>query len=267
VLRVVSLHRYPVKSCRGESVAELPVDRVGPAGDRRFMLVDDAGVFLTQREHHRLALVVPRVSPRTLSLTAPGMPELEVALDAGGRAKRDVTVWRFETAGIDCGDAAAEWFSAYLGLPVHLAEFDHEAFRPANPKYAPEGSSAGLFNDGYPVLLATESSLADLNARLATPVPMERFRPNVVVTGSAPFEEDRWTRLRIGEVDFHVAKPCQRCAITTVDQHTGIAGKEPLATLATFRKRDGAVHFAVNLVHLGTGTLRVGDVVHVESSA
>jgi uncharacterized protein YcbX len=191
------------------------------------------------------------------------MPELEVLLDGDARAKQDVVVWRFETAAIDCGDAAAEWFSAYLGLSVHLVEFDGEAFRPANPKYAPEGSSAGLFNDGYPVLLATESSLADLNARLATPVPMERFRPNVVVAGSAPFDEDRWTRVRIGEVDFHVAKPCERCAITTVDQHTGLAGKEPLATLSRFRKRDGAVHFGTNLVHLGTGTLRVGDVVHV----
>jgi uncharacterized protein YcbX len=263
VLQVVSLHRYPVKSCRGESVSELPIDRIGPTGDRRFMLVDAAGAFLTQREHHKLALVVPRVSPRTLSLTAPGMPELEVVLDGDARAKRDVVVWRFETAAIDCGGAAAEWFSAYLGVRAHLVEFDRAAFRPANPKHAPEGSSAGLFNDGYPVLLATESSLADLNARLATPVPMERFRPNVVIAGSAPFHEDRWTRIRIGELDLHVAKPCERCVITTVDQRTAIAGKEPLATLATFRKRDGAVHFATNLVHLGTGTLRVGDVVHV----
>jgi uncharacterized protein YcbX len=260
MFQITALHVYPIKSCRGVAVQSLDLDRLGPANDRRFMLVNGAGRFVTQREHHALALVTVRLSADMLEVEAPGAPPLSLKLGAAA-STRPVVVWRFETEALDCGDAAAAWFSGYLGVPVRVVEFDRSRFRAANPDRAPEGSSAGLFSDGYPVLLATEASLADLNARLTTPLPMDRFRPNVVVSGTAPFEEDLWTNLRIGEVTFRVAKSCERCVITTVDQETGIAGKEPLATLSKFRKHDGAVHFATNLVHLNTGTLRVGDPV------
>lgn len=251
---------YPVKSCRGVAVPALELDRLGPVNDRRFMLVNEAGRFLTQREHHALALVAATITPEALELEAPGRERLTIELGRP-RDRRGVVVWRFETESFDCGELAAAWFSGYLGANVRLVEFDRDGFRAANPAHAPEGSSAGLFSDGYPVLLATEASLADLNSRLPEPVPMNRFRPNVVISGSKAFEEDGWTELRIGEVTFRVAKPCERCVVTTVDQGTGLAGKEPLATLAKFRKRDGTVHFATNLVHRSTGTLRVHDPV------
>ncbi|HEX6273959.1 MAG TPA: MOSC N-terminal beta barrel domain-containing protein [Polyangiaceae bacterium] len=261
-MHVASLHRYPVKSCRGEAVAELALDRHGPIGDRCFMIIDAEGRFVTQREHHRLALVTPEVGARTLSLTAPGMSRLEIPLDAA-RPSRDFTVWRFSGAGADLGLEAEAWLTALLQSPVRLVEWRDAEFRAANPAHAPEGSSAGRFTDGYPVLLATEASLADLNRRMAKPLPMTRFRPNVVVAGAEPWAEDGWRALRIGGVELRVAKPCERCVITTIDQETGVASKEPLATLATFRKRDGAVHFAVNLVHVAPGTLRAGDPVEV----
>lgn len=261
-MHVASLHRYPVKSCRGEAVGELALDRHGPAGDRRFMIVDGEGRFLTQREHHRLALVTPEVTASTLSLTAPGMPRLEVPLGVE-RPSRDFTVWRFSGAGADLGVEAEAWLTALLGSPVRLVEWRDDEFRPANPTYAPEGSSAGRFTDGYPVLLATEASLADLNQRMAKPLPMTRFRPNVVVAGAEPWVEDGWRALRISGVELRVTKPCERCVITTIDEETGFSGKEPLATLATFRKRGSAVHFAVNLVHAAPGTLRAGDPVEV----
>jgi uncharacterized protein YcbX len=261
-VHVSSLHRYPVKSCRGEAVAELALDRHGPTGDRRFMIIDGDGRFVTQREHHRLALVVPEVAANTLSLTAPGMPRLEVALSAA-RPSRDFTIWRFSGAGADLGPEAEAWLTALLGSPARLVEWRDDEFRAANPAHAPEGSSAGRFTDGYPVLLATEASLADLNRRMAAPLPMTRFRPNVVVAGAEPWAEDGWKVLRIGSLELRVAKPCERCVITTIDQETSSAGKEPMATLATFRKRDGAVHFAVNLVHAAPGTLRAGDPVEV----
>jgi uncharacterized protein YcbX len=226
------------------------------------MIIDAEGRFVTQREHHRLALVTPEVAANTLLLTAPGMPRLEIPLGAA-RPSRDFTVWRFSGAGTDLGLEAATWLTALLASPVRLIEWRDDEFRAGSPSYAPEGSSAGRFTDGYPLLLATEASLADLNRRMAKSLPMTRFRPNVVVAGAEPWAEDGWKTLRIGALELHVAKPCERCVITTIDQDTGSAGKEPLATLATFRKRDGAVHFAVNLAHVASGTLRAGDPVEV----
>jgi uncharacterized protein YcbX len=263
MLRVASLHEYPVKSCRGVDVAELRLDEKGPVHDRRFMIVDEGGRFVTQREHPELCLVAPRLTESELVLEAPGLGRLRVAL-GGGFEPLPVTVWRYSSPADDLGEEAARWLSSYLGRAARLVRFREEGFRAASASHSPPGSSAGRFSDGYPVLLATLASLADLNARMSEALPMSRFRPNVVVEGGQAWEEDSWRELRIGEVSLLNAKPCERCVVTTIDPETGRAGKEPLATLARFRRREGAVHFAVNLVHRGPGVVRVGDPVEIQ---
>ncbi|MBM4362528.1 MAG: MOSC domain-containing protein [Deltaproteobacteria bacterium] len=265
-LTVASLHVYPVKSCRGLTVDALPLDPRGPIGDREWMVVDPEGRFVTQRDEPRLALVdvhrdVP-TEPSALRLSAAGEGEvgLGVAVDA---PLRPVKVWRHEALAEPARAECDAWISELLGRRVGLVRFPAGAFREANPRHAPPDSSAGLFSDGYPLLATTEASLDELCRRLPEPVPMVRFRPNVVVRGGAPFDEDGWRELRIGEVELLVAKPCERCVVTTIDPRTGEKGKEPLATLATFRRAPEGVLFGQNLVHRAPGTLRVGDPVRI----
>jgi uncharacterized protein YcbX len=161
---------------------------------------------------------------------------------------------------LDAGAEAATWFSKLLGFRCKLVQMPEEESRFANPKYAPQNSPVS-FVDAYPVLLMTEASVDDLNGRLQEPVPMNRFRPNVVISGSAAYEEDTWHSVKIGSVSFLVAKPCVRCAVPTVDQDTGDSGKEPIRTLSTYRTFDSKVCFGQNLVHENQGVLRIGDTV------
>jgi hypothetical protein len=158
--------------------------------------------------------------------------------------------------------AAHAWFSRYLGFDCRLVYMDEAAHRPVDPQYAPEGREVS-FADGYPLLLTAEASLADLNARLDAPVPMNRFRPNLVVAGGMAFAEDGWSRVRIGAVPFQVVKPCARCVVTTIDPQTAAQGKEPLRTLSRFRRRQGKVFFGENLIPEQPGIVRVGDPVEV----
>jgi uncharacterized protein YcbX len=235
------------------------------------MLVDDEGLFITQRFEPRLALVETAIEDAdapALTLSAPGMRRLRVGLtdaSAGAgpsRARRRVKVWRDDVDAVDCGEAAAAWMSEWLGRPVSIVRMPDDVERAVNPKYARPGDIVG-FADGYPVLLASTSSLDDVNARLAEPVSMNRFRPNLVVTGGAPWAEDGWTRIRVGAVVLRVVKPCDRCTITTIDQQTAVRGVEPLRTLATFRTRDNVVLFAQNCIPDSLGTIAVGDPVEV----
>jgi uncharacterized protein YcbX len=227
------------------------------------MIIDASGGFLTQREFPAMALIVPELEQGALRVMAPGMPELGVRTDLYG-PRRDAVIWNDTCEVIDQGAAAAEWFTAYLGTECRLACWAPDVVRQVDPTRAPPGAEVG-FADGFPFLLALESSLADLNARLPEPLPMERFRPNLVVDGVAPFEEDHWKSFGINGITFSVVKPCARCAITTVDQRTGRVAKEPLRTLATFRRVQGeGVMFGQNVLHNRGGTLEVGMVVDVE---
>lgn len=259
---VTHLNVYPVKSCRGIPLGTATLDRWGIQHDRNWMVVDADGLFVSQRTQPRLALVEPALGPERLILRAPEMPALE--LPVTGRAGRDrtVTIWKDTCRALDQGDAAAEWFTRYLGQPTRLVRIGGGFERPVSEATYPSGADVG-FADGYPLLVLSLASLADLNARLAEPVPMNRFRPNLVVGGCPAFAEDTWKRIRIGDVNFQLVTACERCSITTVDQATGVQGKEPLSTLATFRRIGGGVIFGRNVVHQGVGTLRVGDVVEV----
>jgi len=227
------------------------------------MVVDETGEFVTQREHHRLALVSPRLlDDGLLELSAPGMPLLTVT-PAVRQDRVDVSIWSDRCAAIDEGESAAEWLSAFLEMRCRLVRFPEDVTRRVDPEYAGPNDQVG-FADGFSFLLTSCASLDDLNQRLAAPLLMNRFRPNIVVSGGNPFQEDRWKRIRIDDIAFAVVKPCARCVTTTVDQQTGEASREPLRTLATFRNVPGrGVMFGQNLIHDQSGVLHVGAEVAV----
>jgi uncharacterized protein YcbX len=258
-----ALHVHPVKSCRGISPPAWPLDAYGLRGDRSWMVVDERGRFVTQRELPRLALIRTRIDDEHVVLDAPGREPL--VLPRGGAAAGDVVVevWSHRGRAVDGGDAAARWITAHLGAPARLVATPSDHVRAVDRAWF-DGDAQAAFSDGYPLLLISEASLADLNARLARPLPMNRFRPNLVVRGAAPYEEDLWKRIRIGGIEMAVVKPCSRCVITTTEQDTGERdGSEPLRTLATYRKTALGVVFGQNVVHLATGTLAVGSTVEV----
>jgi MOSC domain-containing protein len=227
------------------------------------MVVADTGEFLTQREHHRMSLVRPHLTDDgLLELNAPGMPPLTVT-PAIRHDRVDVSIWNDRCVAIDEGPTVAEWLSAFLDVRCRLVRFPDDATRRVDPEYAGPNDQVG-FADGFSFLLASCASLDDLNHRLTSPLPMNRFRPNIVVCGGEPFEEDRWKSIRIDGITFAVVKPCARCVTTTVDQQTGEASREPLRTLATFRNVPGrGVMFGQNLIHDQSGVLHVGAEVTV----
>lgn len=261
--RLASLHLYPVKSARGLSVPAAELDAFGLADDRRFMVVDTAdGRFVSQREVPQLALVQPTLAGAELRLEATGHAPLVLPRRPTG-PRRHVTLWDWDADGdaVDTGDAAAAWWSAVLGRAVRFVWSPDDTRRATQPTPTGVGGRVA-FSDGFPLLVVSDASLHDLNARLAQPVPMDRFRPNLVITDvAAPFAEDGWTRVRVGPVLLRGTKRCPRCTITTVDQATGERSDEPLRTLASYRRDDGKVWFGLNAEHEGEGRLAVGDLV------
>lgn len=258
--RLSALVVYPVKSCAGIEVPNWAVDERGLEHDRSFMVVDaGTGAFLTQREYPGLALVRPALAPGMLLLQTPvGQAAVDLAAPTSTRL---VEVWEYRGPARDCGQEAAELLSTHLRRPVRLVELLPDHAREADPGHAGPGVPVG-FSDGYPLLVIGQASLDDLNRRLHRPLPMNRFRPNLVITGAPPFAEDGWSAIRIGGIDIDLVKPCTRCTITTVDQGTGLRdGPEPLTALAGFRRGARGVVFGQNAVHRGRGMLRVGDPV------
>jgi uncharacterized protein len=232
---LASLHVYPLKSCRGIDLTSALLTPTGLADDRHWMLVRPNGRFVTQRELPRMALIGTTVSAAALELIAPGMPSLRVPREKPGDA-RDVTVWKFTGRGIDSGDEAAAWFSQFLETPLRLVRFDASMPRECSPLWTLGTRAVTEFSDGFPVLVISRASLTDLNSRLPKSLPMQRFRPNVVIDDVAPYAEDRIHELRSGAVTLRLVKPCARCSITTTDQTRGeVDGVEPLAVLKSYR--------------------------------
>ena len=267
-ITVTALNVYPVKGLKGIALDEARCTDRGVEHDRRFMLVDPKGMFYTQREHPRMATVWTEIDGDALVLSAPDMPELRVPLRPGGKSKARVQVWNSTCNAVTVGQEADEWFSEYLAMPAALVYMPDDSKRFSNPKFGGDAKRVA-FADGYAYLLANEASLAELNARLLakshSPVPMNRFRANVVVSGAPAWAEDDWGDLRCGgDVLLRTAKPCGRCQVTTTDQATGeVRGPEPLATLAEYRDSPFGIRFGMNLVTVREGTIRVGDAVEL----
>jgi uncharacterized protein YcbX len=261
-LRLTALYRYPVKSLGGQELHAVSVDRRGPEFDRHWMLVDPQGRFLTQRQHPRMALIRTRFGNNdVLVLQAPGMPDLEV-IAATSNERIEVRIWDDTLPGSRVGDGVDDWLRTFLGVPCHLIALPEDVRRSVDPSIAAADDQVGLA-DGFPFLLISQASLDDLNARMQVPLPMLRFRPNLVVAGCEPHAEDGWRRIRIGDMGFRVAKPCSRCIIPTIDPDTGERGREPMQTLLGYRRRDNKVYFGQNLIHDGIGRLHVGMSVEV----
>jgi uncharacterized protein len=263
-MRLVEIRRYPVKSLRGHSLSKANVERIGLAGDRRWMIVDEANVFLTQRQYPRLAQIDAAPTDKGVVLRHTTYGALEIEFPDHRAPTEVVTIWRSKFAA-RFAESASAFLSGFLGKPVKLAYFHDEAARPVDPDFGREDDRVN-FADGYPLLITTTASLDDLNRRLAKPIGMDRFRANLIVEGAAAWEEDTWRSLRIGELTFRVVKPCARCAIPSLDQLTGEAleGNEPLRSLAQFhRASNGGIIFGQNLIPDAFGPLRVGEAIEV----
>lgn len=264
MLTLAGLHIYPVKGLKGVSLEAATVEPWGLAGDRRWMIVDPRGRFLSQREHGRLALIVPTLVPDGLRLAIPGREPVTIPRPDPLMPRVEVVIWRDTVSATPADLDADRWLSEVLGVPCRLVYMaDPETARPVDQEFGAPGDTVS-FADGFPLLITTAASLDDLDRRLKHPVPMSRFRPNLDVDGGAPWEEDGWRRVKVGNVSFKVVKDCARCTVTTVNQETGIrsADNEPIRTLAGFRRvADGRIIFGQNLVPEHRGTVRVGDVV------
>lgn len=264
-MHVAGLFHYPVKSLRGVAVDTLALGARGPLHDREWMLVDPNGRFLSQRSTPRMATLTASLTSDVLRLSDDGGAALDVPRANDG-APRDVTIWRDTVAAVDCGDAAATWLEARLHQPCRLVRMPGSTIRPLDPKFSPRPDAQTGFSDAYPVLLTNSASLEALNRELPSALGMERFRPNLVITGAPAWAEDEWRVVQAGSVTFDLVKPCARCAIITTDQRSGHQpdGSTPLTVLAASRTLPpfGAI-FGQNAVHRADGTLRLGDVLTV----
>ena len=239
---ITGLHIYPVKSCRGISLTTAELTGRGLAHDREWMVVDAEGQFLTQRALPRLALIETALTSDSLRLTAPGEAKaLELSLVGRDLPRCRVQVWRDDCDAFDEGSAVAEWLSKFLGKTVRLVRFDPTHRRLSSHQWTHGMDAENRFSDGYPLLVIGEESLENLNSRLDVALPMNRFRPNIVIRGLGPHGEDDAGLLSGDGFELRLVKPCDRCSITTTDQTTAVVGKEPLRTLATYR-RDAALN-------------------------
>lgn len=268
-MHVASLHLYPLKSCAPLDADVLDITPRGPAGDRRWVIVDGDGRFVTARQRAEVVSIRAFPAPSGLRLEAPGMPPLDVPFPPPDAARITVSIWKDQVQAQACDPAADAWLTRLLGGMARLAHMDEAALRAVDPAYGAAGDVVS-FADAYPLLVISQAALDGLNARLAHPVPMARFRPNLVVAGAAAHAEDGWRRVRIGDVEFDAVKPCTRCVFTTIDPATAQRDPdgEPLRTLATYRRATPesgltGVTFGMNLIPRGQGRLRIGDAISV----
>jgi uncharacterized protein YcbX len=263
MLTIASLHIYPVKSCKGIALQRGLLTDKGFQHDREWLIVREDGRFITQREHPRLALIETAIDAVALTLRAPGMRPLIVPLAERG-ASVQVTCWKDLCAAHDAGDFAANWLTDFLGVPHRLVRFDPAHRRVSDPHWTGEHEALTKFSDAFPWLIISNASLAELNSRLPNALPMNRFRPNIVIEGAGAYDEDRFDELRLRDVRFKIVKSCTRCIVTTTEQTSGERdGVEPIRTLTSYRmdRQLKGVIFGQNAIALaGVGTeIAVGD--------
>ncbi|MES2733665.1 MAG: MOSC N-terminal beta barrel domain-containing protein [Bacteroidota bacterium] len=265
VLTLSEIYIYPIKSLGGISLSSAQVGERGLQYDRRWMLIDLEGTFLTQRVLPEMALLGVElvddglwVSHRQKETTL-----LFVPFATPNTAPISVVVWDDTCQALPVSDEADEWFSQALGKSCRLVYMPDDSVRRVDEKYVAEPLNVSL-SDGYPLLIIGQAALDHLNTQLTEALPMNRFRPNLVFTGGEPHEEDTWQNFRVGLVEFRGVKPCARCIVTTIDQQTLKKGKEPLRTLATYRAHGNKILFGQNLISLSSGTVQVGDAISVD---
>jgi hypothetical protein len=265
---LASIHVYPLKSCAPLPLDAASVKRRGIAHDRRWLIVDADNRFITAREHPRLTLIRATVGDDGLHLAAPEMPPLRVGIPRADTSRITVTIWDDRVTPLPADARANAWISEFLGKPCTIVYMDESCVRATDPDWSAPGDEVS-FADGYPLLLISQTAVDHLNERLQTPVPALRFRPNLLMEGTEPHAEDGWKRIRIGDIEFDVVKPCIRCIFTTVDFLTGAfdPSGEPLRTLIKYRRTPKGVAFGQNLIPRGDGVLRVGDPVTVLAAA
>ncbi len=262
LLIVQDIFVYPIKSLGGIRLSKAVVEERGFRHDRRWMLVDDAGMFITQRRHPNLALFQVDMGEGGLTVFYKNGngTSVKIPFDVAVGPELMVTVWDDQVLAKIVHPDLNRWFSHFLGFQVSLVVMPEAVHRKVDAKYAVHSESVS-FADSMPYLLIGQESLIDLNSRLESPVPMNRFRPNIVFSGGRPYLEDSFHKIRIGELEFQIVKPCARCVMTTVDQATGEKGKEPLKTLSSYRASNGKVLFGQNAVALQAGEIKVGDAI------
>lgn len=258
-MQIQSLYFYPVKSLAGVAVDALGLDDFGPAGDRRWMITDVLGRFLTQRDYPQLARIPVHLEAGSVVIEVPGEGAHRLV---AGTESRNVTVWDDWAPAQRAEPGPAAALGRFLGLEADLVYMPDTTFRPVDRVWVPERRRVG-FADGYPFLVVNQASLDELNTRLEEPVEMRRFRPNIVIAGAAPWEEDNWETLVSGGVRLDLVKPCSRCVMTTVEPDLGVKHphQQPLRTLGRYRRLPGGVIFGMNGIHTGAGPLWVGQPV------
>ena len=268
MLKLSEIYIYPIKSLGGIHLDVANITTRGLENDRRFMLIDEKGRFMSQREHPQLAIFQTKIEDTFLKVTHKKTGQiLSINLSSNSQlTPLSVTIWDDETSAIEVSNDASLWFTQILEIPTRLVYMPEESQRKTDPQYSLTGKEITSFSDGYPILIIGQSSLNDLNNRLANPVNINRFRPNFVFTDGEPFEEDNWHEFAVGNIRFFGVKPCARCIMTTIDQETGEKkGKEPLLTLNKYRKAGNRILFGQNVLISQLGTVSVGDDVTVIS--
>ena len=268
MLQLSEIYIYPIKSLGGIRLENSNITPRGLENDRRFMLVDENGRFLSQREHPQLAVFQTEIEGNFLSITNKKSDQnLRISLSQNPQLPSlSVTIWDDKVSAIEVSKEASDWFTQALKIPTRLVYMNEESQRKIEPEYSLSGEEITSFSDGYPILIIGQSSLNDLNNRLDNPLNINRFRPNFVFTDGEPFEEDAWHEFMVGNVRFFGVKPCARCIMTTIDQETGEkSGKEPLLTLNKYRKAGNKILFGQNVLIIQLGTVSVGNDVTVLS--
>lgn len=270
---VSELNIYPIKSCRGISKDQAEISQKGFLWDREFMLVNPAGKFFTQRQYPQLATVKVEIQDNQITLSSLDQSLESITFSPTLIGKEiKVEIWRDRTVAIVQEERVSQWFTTFLNTPCYLVRQSPDYVRPIDENYAQSHNLPVSFADGFPFLITNTASLTELNRRLketynneAQTIPMNRFRPNIVIQTEEPFIETKWKIIRIGEIQFSLVKPCTRCIITTTDQITGYRNslQEPLKTLGTFRKSTQGIMFGENMIPLNLGVIRVGDAIEI----
>jgi uncharacterized protein YcbX len=265
MLTISELNIYPIKSLRGISIKSAKVTDRGFKHDRRWMLIDYFGNFMTQREYPQMALINVEIEDKGLNVyhrNKKNLGKYIIPFNISKSKTIEVLIWDDTCTAILVGKEFDKWFSKALDVECRLVYQPFESRRLVDQRYARENELVS-FADGYPFLIIGQASLDDLNSKLDEPLPMNRFRPNIVFTGGEPYQEDNMKNFKLGDITFHGVKPCARCAITTTNQETAERLYEPLKTLATYRKFENKVLFGMNLIHEGIGEVSVGDAIEI----